>query len=243
VIRGPSPADVYIQCPVAVRGAHVELQDVERGVVFDVTGDDAPSLEDIRGRTAALLAIAAERSRSVRTWDEGDAHGLERCPIVVHDDTVTANPIDRGMRIVVVTGIDRTDWLRHESRARLTELLVPATAVGVGLDHCPSALVGTTTTVRDSAEGVVVTIVSSDTAIADAVRARAWHMAEQSRRGTYVEHAADASASRRCPISLCDTDVDAKDVAGGSQVAVRARMSGEAVGLRREARARAEAFR
>jgi len=102
----PSPASVYPHCPPAAPGARTDVQDVAGGVVLDVTGNDVATSDDIRARGRALLDVVAAGKSEVRHTGDGDGPGLGRCPIVLHDARITATPIDRGVRFVVVTGPD-----------------------------------------------------------------------------------------------------------------------------------------
>jgi hypothetical protein len=224
-------------------GARTSIQDVEGGVALDVTGNDAATSDDIRARTTALLTVVARGKDEIRHTGDGDGPGLGRCPVALHDATITTRPIDRGVRIVVTTNDDEVAWLRRETRARLFELRVPASSMGLGMDHCPSALPSATTDVLDANDGIVVTVVSRDPDVAEAIRGRAWHLAEESRRpGVHAEHAPLASNVRPCPVVLSDTEVTSVDVPGGAQIVVRARLSGETQNVQRLAHARAGAF-
>jgi uncharacterized lipoprotein YbaY len=90
---------------------------------------------------------------------------------------------------------------------------------------------------------VVVTVVSRDPEVAGAIRARAARLADRSRRDAPIAEAAEQTRRRRCPVVTVGTSIDARDVPGGAAIAVRARVSVETDVLRREAHARAEAFR
>jgi hypothetical protein len=243
VLTVPSPAAVYPHCPPAAGGADTVVQDVAGGVALDVTGNDLDGSADIRARTQELLGIL-ERGRSeIRHTGEGDGPGFGRCPIVLHDATITVVPIDRGERFVVTTAPSEVEWLRHETRARLFELRVPTSSGGHGMDHCPSSLPAATTEVTDSDEGVSVLVTSRAPEVTEAIRGRAWHVSEESRHpGAHAEHAPAAASIHACPVVLEDTDVTATDVPGGSLIVVRARFHDEVAGVRRVAHERARAL-
>jgi hypothetical protein len=240
----PRASSVYPTCPPASEGARTDVVDVEGGVALDVTGNDVRAAAAIASRTRALLEIVATGRSEIRHTGDGDGPGLGRCPVVVHDAVVTATPIDRGMRILVTTGPEEVAWLRRETRDRLVELRVPTPLEGLGMDHCPSALPSATTEVRDVDGGVVVTVLSRDPEVAEAIRGRARHLALESRKpGAHAEHAPSSTAQRACPVVLVDSVVEPREIPGGVEITVRARLAAEADALRRAAHARAQAFR
>jgi hypothetical protein len=236
-----SPASTYPSCPAAALGARTEVSDVEGGVVVDVTGNDDATSDAIHARAQALLAVAA---RDAGGGNDADGPGVGRCPIVLHGTRVSAAPIDRGVRFVVLTRADAADWLRHETRLRLLELGFVPVSTAKDEGSCPSALPSAMTDVRDASDGVIVRVFSRDPDVAEAIRGRAWHLMEEARRGEVDAGGERAPAEAACPaVVRAGVEVIASDVPGGVEITLRAQDREQIEELRREVRERARRFR
>ena len=230
----PRAADAFPLCPSALGDTHTDVQDVDDGVIVDVTANDAASADAIRARANGLLSAVKDAEHS--DFAAAKRGGLAYCPVVVEDTHISTAVIDRGVRFVVTTNPSEVTWLRHETRARFAELRVPTVPSSPALAHCPSALPSALTSVRDGEGTVVVTVVSRDADVADAIRGRAWHIAEASKNVGAIDD--DASGSPQCPIFAEGTSVDATEIPGGSEITIRPDDAGDLARLRRIVRAR-----
>jgi hypothetical protein len=109
--------------------------------------------------------------------------------------------------------------------------------------HCPNAVAGATTDIKDVDGGVEMTIsATTDAAKAD-IKERAKHTAEAAK-----EHAKDAKdhtgtgtgggMSGRCPVVLHDTTLVFADTADGTKITIKANDAKQVDWLRRETRER-----
>jgi hypothetical protein len=114
--------------------------------------------------------------------------------------------------------------------------------------HCPSAIEGAKTVVKDAKDGVVVTVTGPADKVAE-IRARAKHTADVAKKsaaeaGPKVEHSGGGTgggALGHCPIVVeGDTSVDAKDVGGGAEITVKTK--GDVAALQKETKLRAGNF-
>ena len=121
---------------------------------------------------------------------------------------------------------DEVDWLRRETRER-DENARQHGGEMLGrkhLAHCPSAVDGAVTKVADLADGVKVTITSSNKDAVKEIRERAKHQAEIGKKPDEkkVEHngsGGGGGALGRCPVVFRgDTIVESKDVADGAEL-------------------------
>jgi len=240
-------------CPSAAPGATVALKDVEGGIEIAITGKDEASSKEIKARMAKLVeADKHEAEAGVKHDHSGSGHGTYgRCTIVMRKTKLTTADIPNGMKATVLAN-DKTevDWLRRETRERDKESGMAASA-GAGIHkmaHCPSAVEGATTTVKDSKEGVIVTV-TAPAGAADKVkdiRDRAKHTAEVSKMAEppKVEHTSEGKGGGglgRCPIVVeGDTTVDVKDIDNGAEISVKAKK--DVAGLQKEAKLRAGNF-
>ena len=108
--------------------------------------------------------------------------------------------------------------------------------------HCPSTVTGAKTNIKDSKDGVTITVTAADAqAVAD-VRARAKFLADQAKNASpEVKHTGTGEgggAFGRCPVVMRNTVVEEKDVEGGAEIAVKPKDAKETDWLRREARDR-----
>lgn len=246
------PSGKMAHCPNAVTGSKTDIHDIPGGVALTITSNDATGLADIRARTQALLDAQKNQSPNVRHTGNGEGGGLlGRCPVVLKETLVAATDVDNGSKITVTTkDSDEVDWLRRETRDREEDLEAAGSPAGAGkMSHCPSAVVGATTTLKNTSDGVSVVVTASDDAAVKAIRERSKHLAE-------VANAADASVAEpphtgeggggggigRCPVVVKATTLKVKDVPGGSQVDVKAKVVGDVPKLQTEAKERAAKF-
>jgi len=244
-------------CPDAVQGAKTKIADVTGGVQLTIIATDATAMADIRARTQALLDAQKNQSATVHHTGTGEGGGLlGRCPIVLKDTTVVATNVDQGSQ-VTVTAKDpaELDWLRRETRDRQEDLEAAGSPAGAGkMSHCPSAVDGATTTLKNMPDGVRVTVTAKDDTAVKAIRDRSKHLEE------IADSLVDASAEKaaaiashtgeggggggigRCPVVVRDTTIKVKDVTGGSQIDVKAKSTAGVTPLQKEATERAAKF-
>ena len=113
--------------------------------------------------------------------------------------------------------------------------------------HCPSAVLGAVTKLKNTADGVSVTVTATSDDVTKSIRERTQHL---------LEIAGDAGATEpphtgeggghgsigRCPIVITGTTLKAKDVPGGSQVDVKSKVAADVAKLQAEAKERAAKF-
>jgi TusA-related sulfurtransferase len=244
-------------CPDAVQGAKTAIADVPGGVQLTITATDTAAMTDIRARTQALLDAQKNQGATIHHTGTGEGGGLlGRCPIVLKDTTIVAANVDQGSK-VTVTAKDpaELDWLRRETRDREEDLEAAGSPAGAGkMSHCPSAVDGATTTLKNMADGVRVTVTAKDDTAVKAIRDRSKHLEEIA--DSMADAGPDAAAAiashtgeggggggiGRCPVVVRDTSIKVKDVTGGSQIDVKAKSTAGVVPLQKEATERAAKF-
>ncbi|MBX3192796.1 MAG: hypothetical protein KF819_37780 [Labilithrix sp.] len=252
--EGKGKHDAHMaNCPTAAPGATVALKDVEGGIEIAITGKDEASTKDIKARTAKLVeADKHEAEAGVRHTGKGEGGGqYGRCTIVMRNTTLETADIKDGVKATVkAKDKSEIDWLRRETRDRDKESKAPG-AEGAGANkmaHCPSAVEGAKTTVKDTKEGVVVTVTAAGDK-ADKVkeiRDRAGHAAEVAKMAAppKVEHNSEGKGGGglgRCPIVVeGDTIVEVKEIEGGAEITVKAKK--DVAALQKEVKARAANF-
>jgi hypothetical protein len=240
-------------CPSAAPGATVALKDVEGGIEISITGKDDAAAKEIKARMVKLVeSDKNEIDAGVKHDHSGSGHGMfGRCTIVMRKTKLTTAELPNGVKATVLAS-DKTeiDWLRRETRDRDKEAGMAGSA-GAGVHkmaHCPSAVEGAKTTVKDSKEGVIVTVTAAPGA-ADKVkdiRDRAKHAADVAKMAEppKVEHNSDGKGGGglgRCPVVVeGDTTVDVKDIENGAEITVKAKK--DVAGLQKEAKLRAGNF-
>jgi TusA-related sulfurtransferase len=239
-------------CPDAVTGAKTVIADVPSGVTLTVTGTDAASTAEIRARTAALLEAQKNQGPTVHHTGTGEGGGLlGRCPVVLKDTTVVAADVDSGSKITVTAkNADEVDWLRRETRDRQQELQEAASPAGAGkMSHCPSAAEGATTSIKNTADGVSITVTASTADVTGDIRLRARHLAEIAAEDagaaaipTHTGEGGGGGNVGRCPVVLKDTTIKVKDIQGGSQIEVKAKTKADVAKLQAETKERAAKF-
>ena len=240
-------------CPSAAPGATVALKDVEGGIEIAITGKDDAAAKEIKARMVKLVeADKNEADAGVKHDHSGSGHGVYgRCTIVMRKTKLTTTDMPNGVKATVLANDkSEVDWLRRETRERDKDAKTPA-AEGAGahkMAHCPSAVEGATTTVKDSKEGVIVTVTAPAGAAEKVkdIRDRAKHTAEVSKLAEppKVEHNSEGKGGGglgRCPVVVeGDTTVDVKDIDNGSEITVKAKK--DVAGLQKEAKLRAGNF-
>ncbi|HEX8794148.1 MAG TPA: hypothetical protein VF765_24565 [Polyangiaceae bacterium] len=252
-----APSGKMAHCPDAVQGAKTAIADVPGGVQLTITATDAAAMADIRARTQALLDAQKNQGTTVHHTGTGEGGGLlGRCPVVLKDTTVAAADVDNGSKVTVtVKDPAELDWLRRETRDRQEDLEAAGSPAGAGkMSHCPSAVDGAMTTLKNTPGGVLVTVTAKDDTAVKAIRDRSKHLAEIA--DSMADAGADAAAAMashtgeggggggigRCPIVVRDTSVKVKDVPGGSQADVKAKNAAGVAPLQKEATERAAKF-
>ena len=237
-------------CPTAAPGATVALKDVEGGIEVSITGKDEAAGKEIKARMVKLVeADKNEADAGVKHDHSGSGHGTYgRCTIVMRNTKLTTGDIPNGVKATVIaTNKTETDWVRRETRDRDKESKLPGSE-GKGahkMAHCPSAVEGATTVVKDSKEGVIVTVTGKGDQVKE-IRDRAKHAAEVAKltEPPKVEHNSEGKGGGglgRCPVVVeGDTTVEVKDIDNGSEITVKAKK--DVPGLQKEAKARAVNF-
>jgi hypothetical protein len=109
--------------------------------------------------------------------------------------------------------------------------------------HCPPAVDGARTAIKDADKGVEVTVTADKDAEVTEIRRRVKHLEEFTRRGksgTPVKHGGGAGGGwmRNCPIVTKDTLVTGTDVPHGSRILVQPKETTKLAELRAEVRRR-----
>ena len=111
-------------CPTAVEGAIVTVEDVPRGVAVTVTGKEAGAASEIRARMRKLVeADRTEAEAGVRHTGRGEGGGrYGRCTLVMRNTTLESADIEGGVKATVTANdAAEVDWLRRETRERNRE--------------------------------------------------------------------------------------------------------------------------
>ena len=114
------------------------------------------------------------------------------------------------------------------------------------LAHCPSAVSGTNTSIKDAAGGIDLTVTArddTDTAAVQEIRTRAAFYVAAAKSLADAVHNGTGDVGGmfgRCPIVMRDTAIASTDVPSGSTITVTARDPKETDWLRREARSRVD---
>ena len=245
------PANAHMaNCPTAAPGATIALKDVEGGIEIAITSKDDASKKDIKARMVKLVEADRNEAEAGVKHDHSGSGGGQygRCTIVMRNTKLETADLPDGVK-ATVKAKDKTevDWLRRETRERDKAAKSPA-AEGAGthrMAHCPSAVPGAKTAVKDSKDGVIVTVTGTGDAVKD-IRERAKHAAEISKlpEPPKPEHNSEGKGGGglgRCPVVVeGDTTVEAKDVENGSEIAVKAKK--DVAALQKETRLRAGNF-
>ncbi|MBS2012762.1 MAG: hypothetical protein JST00_07745 [Deltaproteobacteria bacterium] len=238
-------------CPTAAPGATVALKDVEGGIEVSVTGKDEATTKDIKARLAKLVeADKKEAAGPALKHDHSGSGGgrFGHCTIVMKNTKLETAEIPNGVKVTVkANDKSEVDWLRRETRDRDKEAKAPggAEAGKHRMAHCPSAVEGAKTSLKDIKEGVVVTVTGSGDAVKE-IRERAKHTADVAKMTDppKVEHNSEGKGGGglgHCPVVVeGDTTVEVKEIEGGAEITVKAKKDPAA--LQKEAKARAAAL-
>jgi TusA-related sulfurtransferase len=247
-----APSGKMAHCPNAVTGAKTAIADVPGGVTVTVTASDPTAMADVRARVQALLDAQKNASGNVKHTGNGEGGGLlGRCPIVLKNTTIVSAELEGGDKLTITAkDPQEVDWLRRETRDRQEDLEAAGSPAGTGkMSHCPSALAGVTTTLKNTKDGVTVTVVGKDDPTTKSIRERVQHLVEVSKNpeagpavASHTGEGGGGGTIGRCPIVLKDTALLAKDIPGGSSVDVKAKVAGEVTKLQAEAKERAAKF-
>jgi hypothetical protein len=240
-------------CPSIVTGANTVIKDAEGGVVVTITAKDATSVTDIRTRAKFLAESAKNMTPDVKHTGAGEGGGaFGRCPVVMRNTSVDLKEVEGGSELTVKPkDAKELDWLRREARERLAELGDPnAKEAGQGkMAHCPSAVEGSKTTVKELKDGVEVTIVAKsdkDEASVKTIRERgAAVLAAAKLESAKVTHKGDGSGGGgfgRCPVVLKETKVESKEVPGGVAFTVKPEKADALAALKKETHDRLQKF-
>ena len=238
-------------CPDAVTGAKTDIQDAPGGVVLSVTATDPAAVAAIRARTRALIDAQKNQSSDVRHTGTGEGGGLlGRCPVVLKDTTVASADLPNGSKLTVTSkNPAEVDWLRRETRDRLEDLAAAGAPAGAGkMSHCPSAVQGSITTLKNTTDGVTVIITAKGDDDVKSIRDRSKHLAEVANTpddggaATHTGEGGGGGGLGRCPVVVKDTTLKVKDVPGGSQVDVKAKAAADVPKLQADAKERAGKF-
>jgi TusA-related sulfurtransferase len=108
--------------------------------------------------------------------------------------------------------------------------------------HCPSAVDGVATDIKDVDGGVVVTVTTKDEAKTKEIRERAKFLSDASKtEGPSKQHngtGAGGGAFGRCPVVNRNTTVETENIEGGSKITVKPKEPAEVDWVRRESRER-----
>ena len=245
-----APMGKMANCPNLVEGSATAIKEIEGGVELTVTSREEAATKEIRARAKHLADVSKEEVPSVK--HNGGGHGggqFGRCPVVARNTVVTAFDVEGGARLTVKPK-DPTeiDWVRREARERQAELgQAGGKEAGAGkMAHCPSAVPGATTALKDTKDAVLVTVTAKDEAAVTDIRDRTKHVVDASKKEPKdAKHDGKGDGGGklgRCPIVLKDTTLTAKDVPGGSEITVKPARPTDVAALLKEAKERAEAF-
>jgi hypothetical protein len=101
----------------------------------------------------------------------------------------------------------------------------PSTVGGGHMQHCPTAVTGAKTEIKDNKDSVEILVTAADAAKTEEIRKRAKHMVDAAKQDpTAVVHNGDGHGGGGlglCEVVLKDTTVTAEDVDGGSKITVK----------------------
>jgi hypothetical protein len=118
----------------------------------------------------------------------------------------------------------------------------PATVGGGHMQHCPTAVEGAKTEIKDAKDGVEITVTATAAAKTEEIRKRAKHVADASKADpTAVAHEGNGHGGGglgRCEVVLKDTTVTTEDIEGGSRITVKPTKAVDLEWLKKETRER-----
>jgi len=118
-----------------------------------------------------------------------------------------------------------------------------ATVVGGGhMQHCPTAVAGAKTEIKDAKDGVEIMVTATEAAKTEDIRKRAKHMVDSAKVDpTAVVHNGEGHGGGGlglCEVVLKDTTVTTEDVDGGSKITVKPTKAVDLEWLKKETRTR-----
>lgn len=236
-------------CASSVANAKTEIKDIDKGVEITVTASEKADVDEIKVRAKDVTErVKSEAKKEQHSGEGGGAGVMGRCPIVLSGTDVAVKDVDKGAVFTVTAKDDKeVEWLRREAKERLAALQEPEKG-DRKMSNCPSAVAGSKTTVKDTADAVVVTVVAKDAkeeAAVKEIRERAKKIAEGKHESTAKDHHAgdgDGAGAGRCPAVLEGATASAKDVDGGSEITLKPKAGGDVKKLAQEAQDRAKNF-
>lgn len=233
-------------CPNAVAGAKTEIKDTKDGVEIMVTAKDEAVTKEIRERSKHAMEAAKKEAASVKHTGEGTGGGaLGRCPVVLKNTTVEVADMEGGSKITVKPkDAKEADWLRRETKERNSELATPGTLdAGQGkMAHCPSAVEGSKTEIKETKDAVEVTVTAKDAAMVKDIQTRGKYLVEAAKNDpTDVKHSGDGKGGGgfgRCPVVVKDTTVEMKETASGAMFTVKPKKAADLDWLKKESKER-----
>lgn len=242
-------------CPTAVTGVETAIKDVDGGVEIAITAKDEAATKEIRERAkksleADNLNLKADGGATVQHNHSGAGGGTTgRCTIIQRGTKLSSAEIPGGVKMTVLAkDKSELDWVRRETRERDLEAKSKASE-GAGahrMAHCASAVEGAKTAVKDTKDGVVVTITGPADRVAE-IRSRAKHTADVAKKGdaAKVQHSGEGTGGGgvgRCPIVVeGETAVDLKEIPNGVEATVTTKK--DIAALQKEAKDRAANFK
>jgi hypothetical protein len=116
------------------------------------------------------------------------------------------------------------------------------TVGGGHMQHCPTAVEGAKTEIKDLPDGVEVTVTSPNGAKAEEIRKRSKHVVDAAKKDpATVAHTGDGHGGGglgRCEVVLKDTTVTTENVEGGSKLTVKPTKPVDLEWLKKETRER-----
>lgn len=245
-----APAHAMSNCPTAVAGASVAIKDVTGGVEVTITGKDEAVTAAIRERAKTLSTLdRTSVDGGVRHDHSGSGGGVTgRCTIILRGTDLAISDVPNGTQVVVKAKDPKElDWVRRETRERDSEAKTAGaeTAGSQRMAHCPSSVEGAKTSLKDTTDGVLVSVTGPAEKVAE-IRARAKHVAEVAAKPepARVQHTGQGTGGGglgRCPIVVeGDTAVQVKEIEGGIEARVSTKK--DVAALQKEAKLRAENF-
>lgn len=237
-----------VNCATSVKGAKSTVADVDKGVEVTVLAEDAAGTDEVRKRAKDAVAHAKGGAAGGAHSGKGGAGGsMGRCPIVLVGTDVTALDVDKGAKITVLAkDAAEVDWLRRETRERVTALGDPASADAGErkMENCPSAAPSAVTAIKEAGGAVVVSVTSKDAAATKEIQARGKKLADRKPAAGEKKHGGSGTGGGkgRCPEVLEGATSTFKDIEGGVEVTIKPDAGGDAKKLLAEAQDRAKRF-
>jgi hypothetical protein len=246
-----APLGKMAHCPSAVDAATTAIADVDGGVQVTVTAKGDLAVGDVRARARFLADAAKSTTSTVKHTGKGEGSGIfGRCPVVMRETMVDVSDVEGGSTIVVrPKDAAQLDWLRRETRERAAEDEAAPASKGAGggkMSHCPSAVDGSSTVIRDGKGSFDVIVTAPSDPAVKQIRERARHLVEAAKLDpVQVAHTGDGTGGGgvgRCPVVMKDTVVTEKDIDGGAQLTVAPTKPENLAAIRHEAQDRVEKF-